>query len=226
MKWRSQFVASAPVVSALTAAVLLAHASSVSAVTLQYFLDTSVAGQFKVFAQTKGGTGDHGGLASFGIELLGATTIQNMAPFTSFANGPNGQGPAGFSESRSAPNEGLVTGAQDVITPTPNLIYGFARESSSFAQENITPLAPPNVLSWDAKLLLAQGTHNGLIRIDYRSENYFANVFQAEANPAVVPERSRGFAYRFATRTSPPSTWETPMQPSSISHSSRPGIFR
>jgi hypothetical protein len=186
MQFRSKF--NVLCVVALAGLVLLP--SVASAAKIQYILDTSVAGQFKVFAQSDPSGGAHGGIATYGIPLVGATTISHVSPAAGLASNaanPPAFGPAGFTEVRSLADVTPIAAGQNVVTPTPHLIYGFGQEANSFEGLGLTPVGPPPTgPTWEAKLLIAEGTHGGTIDFDRENVNLLADVFMAAGNPQLT----------------------------------------
>jgi hypothetical protein len=120
------------------------------------------------------------GLVTFGIPLTG--DITSVTPMTPASNAvqPNFQ-PAGFTSLRSVLNDPVVTGGQQTIPPTPNLIAGFGQVPGSFADlglVDVTGLSP--VDAWDVPILIAVGTFNGPfseIGANTDSGNFAAAIF-------------------------------------------------
>jgi hypothetical protein len=150
----------------LFAATLIAvglAASSATAATVTYILDLSVDDVFTVRAQAS--AGDNGGITTYGIPLVGnLLTLDHRAP--NIVSSANFQ-PAGFSNLRNpAPPDGAaavnptITGGQALATP--NLIYGFGQEASSFAAKGIPSAGQPDAssdLAWLAPMVIATGTY-------------------------------------------------------------------
>jgi hypothetical protein len=166
-------------------ALVVLLASCASAATVNIWLDPAApAGTFRVLAQAS--AGDNFGIASYGIPLNGTiTALDHLSPNTFFASTP-GPGPAGFTSLRSPDGQALITGSQDTITPTPNLIRGFGQDDSSFAEKGVTPGAPPEQPDWGLPLLMATGTSDGPVTIDDTSVNFLANVFSAASGVATM----------------------------------------
>jgi hypothetical protein len=85
---------------------------------------------------------DNAGLAAYGVTISSALTIDHNSPRMPAGQSSAGEGPAGFTLLRAPDGTRDVFAAQDTITPTPNLIYGFGQRASSFAAEGILPLSP------------------------------------------------------------------------------------
>jgi hypothetical protein len=147
------------------AAALLMTATNIftaSAATVTFTLDLSVPNEFKLFAQAS--AGDNVGMSRYSVPLVGTLlTLDHRAP--SAVSLTNFQ-PAGFSNLRSADAPGgivdpTITGGQSLTTP--NVIFGFGLEASSFAAKGITPIALPDATSdaeWTNPLLIAVGTYD------------------------------------------------------------------
>jgi hypothetical protein len=168
--------------------LLAIRSSTAAAATATFTLETSVPGEFKVFAQVS--QGDNGGLVTYGIPLLGnITSIDHVSPNIALAeNTAQEIGPAAFTYLRSPDGDPEITGAQ-VIVPeaSPNVVYGFGQTAGSFAALGITSLGPPpEQPAWDAKLLIAEGTYTGRIDFDRANVNLLADVFVSAGNPLPV----------------------------------------
>lgn len=167
----------------LFALAVVALASTASAATVKFTLEyDSLANTFNLFAQELDGSGDNGGIASYGAVLTGVANVDHNSPRDGFAQGPGGVGAAGFTSLRSADNVPVLLASQDTITPTPNLIYGFGQAGNSFAALSINDFTGGTQLeqaSWDAKLRIATGTiAPGVVPgINASSVDTFSNVF-------------------------------------------------
>jgi hypothetical protein len=139
-------------------------ASTAQAATVHYVLDLSVANQFTLTAQAS--LGDNGGITTYGIPLTGnMLTLDHRSPnAVSLGNFQ----PIGFANLRNpAPPDGgpaanpTITGGQSLTTP--NLIYGFGQEASSFAAKGHPAVGTPDATvdtAWAVPLVIATGTYN------------------------------------------------------------------
>jgi hypothetical protein len=140
---------------------------------------------------------DNGGIAAYSVALMRALTVDHNSPRDGFGQGPGGSGAAGFTVQRSADNTVPIRASQDITTPTPNLIYNFGREASSFAAKGIADFTGGSQLAsptWAAKLVIATGTFTPGFPpyIDYLSADNYACVFVTSSGAAVkgcpIPE--------------------------------------
>jgi hypothetical protein len=125
---------------------------------------------------------DNGGIASYGIVLKNVLTVDHNSPRDGFGQGPGGSGAAGFTTLRSADDVTTLLASQDTTTPTPNLIYNFGREASSFAAKGIADFTGGSQLespTWAAKLQVATGTFTPgtTPSVDLAAADTFSNVF-------------------------------------------------
>jgi hypothetical protein len=152
------------VTTALLSSALLAP--SATAATVTYILDLRVHNEWRLLADAS--DDDNGGITTYGVPLIGnLLSVDHRSPagvyFANFS-------PMGFSTLRNpAPPDGgpavnpTITGSQALATP--NLIYGFGQEASSFVAEGFSPFAIPDATSdvvWVEPLLIAQGTYDRL----------------------------------------------------------------
>lgn len=163
-------------------------ASSASAATVTFTLDLSVDNQFKILASAS--PGDNAGIASYGLVLDGTVqTLDHLSTNALAAQGPVGFGAAGFTSLRSADGLTAMLASQDTITPTPNLIFGFGQEASSFVAKGLTPFGPHESPTWVANLLLAMGTYDraaGSLSMNQGHFDTFSNVFTTQGQAAVA----------------------------------------
>src|SRR5688572_14877918 len=89
--------------------------SSASAATVKFTLDYDAnTSMFDVFAEVLGS--DNFGLSRYSVLLDGAiTSLDHESPNLTFANGPNGAGPAGWTLFRSADAGNIITATQDTV---------------------------------------------------------------------------------------------------------------
>jgi hypothetical protein len=150
--------------------VLVMSASS-RAATVELWMDLSTPGQFQLRAQVS--DGDNAGLASYSIPLKAApgitiTSLDHRSPRAGAAENPDGSlgGPVGFTVFRSAdgPTNLLIRGEQDLITPTPFIIYGYGQTAGNFSGVTngpVTPLGSNEGNNWTSVPVLVSGTYTG-----------------------------------------------------------------
>jgi len=137
-------------------------------------------------------TGDNVGIVSYGVPILGATSIDHRSPRMDQAHdGAFGSlGPAGFTFSRSPDNTQLVIASQDTVAPTPNLVYGYGQTPGDFSSLGIEPLGVTTIEqpAWDGVLLLAEGTYaaGNFPEIDQFNVDLFVNVFTDTSGGPIV----------------------------------------
>jgi hypothetical protein len=112
--------------------------------------------------------GDNDGIVYYTMRLNGVTSFMHRSPRTNLGDMADGsdQQASGFTVFRShdsvpADKTVIVSGLQDTILPTPYLIHGFGQKASGFLTEfpgKILTSANAQ-LTWDASLLLAEGTY-------------------------------------------------------------------
>lgn len=167
---------------AVAAVVCTAVASVSSAARVDYklYMDAEGPGTFRLTVQELDGPSDNRGIASFGVQLTGATTVVNQSPFTvdltTFSQ-------RGFNLLRSsdAASVAVLTGSQDTIGGA-GLIYNFGQAAGTWAANGITPGGPttrPNTSGWAAELLLATGTYppSGELGFNLQSPDFATNTF-------------------------------------------------
>jgi hypothetical protein len=175
-------------------------ASNAMAATVHYTLDLSVADVFSVYAQDS--LGDNGGLAVFGVPLLGTvTSVDNVAPQVTFAQraAPLFNGSIGFNTARSGDSPGsvvnpILSGSLDLTNANlpNNLVYHFGQTDSSFVGEGWTVSFGPEQEDWGLPLLLATGTYDsqaGTLSIAQTTDliaNVLASDTASNAPPASV----------------------------------------
>ncbi|MEX2172342.1 MAG: choice-of-anchor D domain-containing protein [Pirellulales bacterium] len=155
--------------------------------------------------------GDNFGIASYGVELANIATLTHTSPRLGFAtNAALKEGPAGFTQIRSADNVSFVHAAQlNIPTPTPHIIRGFGQEASSFAAQGLSNFGNPQTQSsWGYPLQIATGTWSGTppTVIDasvnvYREATFMtppptmaADIFIVGGSPAIDVQRN-GVSY-------------------------------
>jgi len=148
-----------------SAAILGFSALHVQAQTITYTLDTTVPGQFQLFASTS--LGDNFGLASFQVELTGdVTSVVNVAPTATLTNLSTIFNPVGFDLLRSEADATTVTGSQNTVAAD-ILITGFGQTAGTFAAVGASNggLAALGTTGdpWAAPVLLATGTYGSSI---------------------------------------------------------------
>lgn len=169
----------------LSAAVLLLAAgvtSTLHAGSVKFTLDLSSPGAFSLFAEEL--DGDNGGIASYGAVLTGGvTSVAHVSTFSQFSISPNGNGPIGFTQLRSAADDAAIGASQDTITPSPNILYGIGQSADSFTNLGYNDASGSGVgLDWDAKFLLATGTWEGETPGFNQSDaRTFSNIFQSDS---------------------------------------------
>jgi hypothetical protein len=156
-------------------------AASANAASVHYILDLSVDDAWTLKAQAS--DGDNGGITTYGIPLVGNFLSLNHQTGNIVVSG-NFQ-PAGFSNLRSADSAGAIanptiTGGQSLTTP--NLVYGFGQEASSFAAKGFGVVGQPDPTSdvaWLDPMVIATGTYertNGALAFG-TGVTLLANVF-------------------------------------------------
>ncbi len=143
------------------AVALLVPVANANAGTVTLFMTpNSGAGTWQLHASSS--LGDNSGIASFNVPLQNVLTSNNVSPFAQVVTVPDNFNTAGFSELRTSLP--AVGASQKLVpTPTPNLIYGYGQEDSSFGEKGITGIAgASSQIDWDAVLLLAEGTYDPL----------------------------------------------------------------
>jgi hypothetical protein len=163
--------------------------ATASAATIKFTLTLNVpTNTYTLHATDISSPQDAFGIASYGVVLANVTSVDHKSPRDGFGSGPGGVGPAGFTTLRSADGVLAILASQDTTTPTPNLIYGFGQQASSFAAKGIADFTGGTQLEqpvWGNPLLIADGTFvgNGLgpnaPRIDAAAVDTFSNVFVA-----------------------------------------------
>jgi hypothetical protein len=126
----------------------------------------SVAGTFQVSAKLSGDVS--GGIFAYRIRLQArpGTTIlslDNKTPNALSAQNGSLSGPVGFTDLRSddLPQSTLIQGAQDLIPPTPFILYNYGISAGSFATVQngpATPVGSSEGDNWFAKPIIAIGT--------------------------------------------------------------------
>jgi hypothetical protein len=175
-------------VVALVVVALIAASTSAATVTFTLIMgEDDLPLTFNVYAEAS--LGDNGGIAGYEIPIVGPVlSINHMSPNTLFASTP-GFGPAGFTSQRSPDGAQLLTGRQDTITPTPNIVHGFGQFASSFIAQGITPGAPPEQPFWGMPLLIASGTYDqsqGELEIGETDANLVASVLVSSTSNQIM----------------------------------------
>ncbi|NQU75600.1 MAG: hypothetical protein HQ546_04695 [Planctomycetes bacterium] len=151
--------------SRILAIVMLAAVSAQAAPTVTYtlVLDSEGPGTFQITADVS--QGDNAGLAAYGMDVVGFSTMTNLGPMVDGLAGPTyTPWKNGFSMAmiRSAANFSPLGGSQDTITEGAVMVYGFGQTAGD--------LTPPGGWSpgpaytevqpiYGASLVLASGTY-------------------------------------------------------------------
>ncbi len=146
---------------------------------------------FAVYASDS--LGDNFGLASFGVDLSGTSTVSNQSPRQNYTDGESVI-TAGFTLLRSSnTNNSDPAGSQDTITPqNAVIVYGFGQTSgnlSTLTPSGFSNTAPATRVSYTgAPLLLATGTYAdaSLLGFTPSSVTTFANVFNTSNGTTTV----------------------------------------
>jgi hypothetical protein len=191
----------------LASVLLVAAGSSASAasVGLKLVLDPPVPGcvgctlsgpgTYNVLARAS--DGDNFGISRYDVTVRDVLSIINRSPRT-IVDPEADALPAGFTLLRSANNQDVVAGGfnfhavQDTVTPTPYLIRGFGQETSSFAAKIPGHAfgSPQTQTSWNANLLIAEGTHlpgaSPHIDLSGTTTGVFVNASGIQTQTAIV----------------------------------------
>jgi hypothetical protein len=175
-------------------------ASQAATVTYSLLLDDNGPNTFTLLADVS--LGDNGGLALFGVPLLGnITSLDHKSPNAqALLSGPPFFSPLGFSLFRSADNNPTVGGTQDTFNATSVLVYGLGQVGGNLATlPGVTSLVGlPEQPVFTAPLILAEGTYGSIApSFNTASVDLLANVFRgvgsrqviaADVQTVVVPE--------------------------------------
>jgi hypothetical protein len=150
-------------------------------------------GTYDIFVSDS--VGDNFGLGGFAISVQNATTTINRSPQAlDVDDGFGTTNPAGFTLLRGVAPSGtgfIIEGAQDVLRPTPYLIYGFGQSPNSFAASLPAGATPTTTdqSTWAAKLLIAEGTYTPGAKpfFNFADATDVALVFSEQAPNALVP---------------------------------------
>ncbi|NQU75125.1 MAG: hypothetical protein HQ546_02280, partial [Planctomycetes bacterium] len=130
-------------VVALSVAVS-AQAVPVTALTVEYILavDANGPGTFTIVADV---ALDNGGLATYGIELSGFDTLNNVGPMVDGFAGPTYvPWTMGFNMFRSAANDPQLAAAQDTVTIGAVMVYGFGQTAGNILPPGGWAVGPPH----------------------------------------------------------------------------------
>ncbi|NQU75795.1 MAG: PEP-CTERM sorting domain-containing protein [Planctomycetes bacterium] len=133
-------------------------AQAAPAVTYTLVIDPG-PGTFQITADVS--QGDNAGLATYGMDVVGFSTMSNLGPMVDgFADGflPCTKG---FNLFRSADNVSPLGAGQDTITPGAVLVYGFGQAAGDISPPGGWAVGPPHTevqSVYDATLVLASGT--------------------------------------------------------------------
>ncbi|CAK9090439.1 Uncharacterized protein SCF082_LOCUS52628 [Durusdinium trenchii] len=137
-------------------------AAAANAANVSYTMIVDPGGTFDVFASAS--LGDNAGIAGYGVPLSGGiTSVDHNSPFGSFATGGPGNGPIGLSLFRSDDDVTSLAAAQDTVSPTPYLIYGFGQTAGDLSTfPGLGGIfGDSQQLAYGAPLLIASGTWDG-----------------------------------------------------------------
>lgn len=138
-------------------------AAAANAANVAYTMIVDPGGTFDVFASAS--LGDNAGIAGYGVPLSGGiTSVDHNSPFGSFATGGPGNGPIGLSLFRSDDDVTSLAAAQDTVSPTPYLIYGFGQTAGDLSTfPGLGGIfGDSQQLAYGAPLLIASGTWDGI----------------------------------------------------------------
>lgn len=140
---------------------------------------------------------DNGGIASYRIPIEGEiTSLNHQSARAGAAENADGSlsGSVGFTQLRSADGIAEVsktlTGGQDVVTPTPFIIYGYGQSAGNWntvAGGPITPLGSNEGNNWLSRPIIASGTMTPgtWVKVAFPAD-IDVNVFAAVGNLNVV----------------------------------------
>jgi hypothetical protein len=168
------------IVVALLLIGLMAGTSLAATVTYELIGSNVGAGTFEVYATVVGG----GGLAFYGFDLVGATGITNMGPWSQFSGGAGGE--LGFGTARSGNGTipvNPVSGAQDTTTPA-SLVYNVGISGGSLTGPHYGTLVQE---VYGAPVLLATGSYTDSGAVGFGLDtgaNVFVTNSGVDADPA------------------------------------------
>jgi hypothetical protein len=190
--------------AAIALAVVTCFSESTVGATVSFLLDQdSAAGTWAL--RLKASIGDNGGIAAYGVPIVGqVTSLDHRSPRALAENAAGTlSGPVGFTLFRSpdgiSPASLKIAASQDTILPTPFIIYGFGQTPGSIDGVVGDPVVQGGVESetWLATPLIASGTMTPGTRvsINRQSVDLLANVFIAPGSTqamaaTIVPEPS------------------------------------
>jgi len=148
-------------------------------VTFTLNINQDGAGTFNLYASSS--MGDNGGIASYGIPLVGnILTLDHRSPNAS-GNGSLGTAPVGFGLIRSADNIWTpIAASQDTVTPG-YVVYGIGQTAGDITTDASpvpTATAFPEQVDYVSPVLIASGTWDTTMPdFDLGNVNLGANVF-------------------------------------------------
>ncbi len=178
------------ILATLAALVLSTSVQAMPTVNLTLFLDEAGPNTFNLYAASS--LGDNGGIAFYGVPLLGdITTLDHKSPVAGalFA-GPPFFSQVGFNLLRSADNVTSLIASQDTINASSILVYGFGQSAGSLASiPGVTGFVPgAEQVAYGTPLLIASGTYNGIApSFNTQSVDLVSNVFVGIGSRQVVP---------------------------------------
>jgi len=173
-------------VVALSVAVS-AQAVPIDPLTVEYILavDANGPGTFTITADV---SLDNGGLATYGIELSGFDTLDNLGPMVNGMDITWASWVMGFTMFRSAANDVQLAAAQDTVTVGAVMVYGFGQSAGTLIPPAGWAVGPTPIMvqeDYDAPLLLAEGTYTGSFGLD-NVVSYTAVVFEADSGTDAI----------------------------------------